>query len=615
MSVQHSDNERRISSDATTLDVDNISHNASPKIPDSFRSGLSTPIVGDQTPVSRDGLSTPSDATPNEKSDAAPPAPAAPEEQRTKLETFLIMLALCIALFLAALDMTIVTTVIPTISAHFNSTTGYVWIGSAYFLGNATMVPTWGKISDIFGRKPVLLAAVSVFLVGSLLCAVSQNMGMLIAARAIQGIGGGGTIVLPNICVSDLFSMRKRGLYFGILGMVWACAAAIGPILGGVFASKVSWRWCFYINLPFGGAALTILVLFLKLHNPRTPVKQGLAAIDWVGNILIIGGTLMLLFGLEFGGVKYPWKSPAVICLIIFGFFTLIGFGFYEAKVAKYPVIPLRLLKHQTSLAAYALSIMHAISFMGSTYWLPLYFQSVLTADALHSGIYLLPAMLSQSIISTIVGFIIKKTGNYRWPIIGGLAIGTLGFGLLIDLGDHPHWARIILFQIVVGIGIGPNFQAPLIAIQSTVEPRDIGAATSGFSFIRQIGTSISVTVGGAVFNNVMQSQKAALSAIIGAEEAEYFTAESAAANVHRIKSLPVGDRQPVKSAYWTALQKMFIMFACFSAVGLLISFFVKQKTLSKQHTEHKTGLKSLRVEDHGKTAAADEEKGRTGSE
>lgn len=229
---------RRISSEATTLDIDN-SKSPSEKIIDHSQDVPRTP-TGDGKPGDVTEQSSP-------MSDAAPaPAPApevAPEEQRTKAQTFLIMLALCIALFLAALDMTVITTVVPTISEHFHSTTGYVWIGSAYFLGNAAFVPTWGKISDIFGRKPVLLIAVTVFLIGSLLCALSQNMGMLIAARAIQGVGGGGAIVLPNICVSDLFSMRKRSVYFGILSLVWAFSAAIGPVVGGIFASKVSWRW------------------------------------------------------------------------------------------------------------------------------------------------------------------------------------------------------------------------------------------------------------------------------------------------------------------------------------------------------------------------------------
>ncbi|KAJ4862749.1 major facilitator superfamily domain-containing protein [Trichoderma breve] len=538
-----------------------------------------------------------------------PPADE-PEAGRTKVETFLVIFALCLALFLAALDMTIITTAIPTISNHFGSSAGYIWIGSAYLLGNAAFVPTWGKISDIFGRKPTLIVSVAIFWIGSLLCAVSTSMGMLIAARAIQGVGGGGTIVLPNICISDLFSMRKRGMYFGILGMVWALASAIGPILGGVFTSKVSWRWCFYINLPLGGIGLLILIFVLKLHNPRTPVKQGLAAIDWVGNILIIGGTLMLLFGLEFGGVQFPWDSAAVICLIVFGFVTIALFGIYENRVAKFPVMPTRLFRGRTSIAAYGLSIMHAMTFMSGSYWLPLYFQAVLGATSLLSGVYILPYVLALSFTSALTGVFIKKTGNYKIPIISGLFIMTIGFGLFIDLGARANWAKIIIFQIIAGIGVGPNFQSPLIALQTNVEPRDIGAATASFQFLRQLGTSTSVVIGGVIFDNEMQKQQAFLQQELGPELAARFSGSEAASSVFLIASLDGHQKEVAQTAYWNAMQKMFIAYTCFVSLGLFISLFVKQKTLSKQHTEHKTGLTSLKQREDTKKKQPDVEKG-----
>ena len=174
--------------------------------------------------------------------------PPEPEASRTKLQTVIIMLCLCASVFLAALDTTIITTALPTISEHFHSNAGYTWIGSAYLLANAASTPSWGKFSDIWGRKPIILLAAAIFFLGSLLAAVSVNIGMLITARAIQGIGGGGLIILTNICISDLFSMRNRGPYFGAIGMVWALASAVGPVIGGVFTEKVSWRWCFYVN-------------------------------------------------------------------------------------------------------------------------------------------------------------------------------------------------------------------------------------------------------------------------------------------------------------------------------------------------------------------------------
>ena len=531
--------------------------------------------------------------------------PVEPESTRSTFETFLILFALGLALFLAALDTTIITTAIPTISSTFNSSVGYIWIGSAYLLGNSAFVPTWGKISDIFGRKIVLIAAVSIFWIGSLLCALSNSMGMLIAARAIQGVGGGGAVVLPNICISDLFSIRKRGMYFGILGGVWALASAIGPVLGGVFTSKVSWRWCFYINLPLSGLSLAILVFVLKLHNPRTPMKEGLMAIDWVGSLLIVGGTLTLLFGLEFGGVQYPWKSATVICLIVFGVVIVGLFIVYEMFVAKYPIMPMALFKHNTSIAAFVLSTLHAFTFMGGTYWLPLYFQAVLGATSLLSGVYILPLALSLSFTSAATGAFIKRTGNYKIPIVSGMFIMTLGFGLFIDLGSETNWAKIIVYQIIAGIGVGPIFQSPLIALQTNVEPRDIGSATSFFGFLRQLGTSISVVVGGVIFNNGMQTQNADLAKKIGPQLASMFTGERAAASVHAVSGLPSDVATVVEETYWDALQKMYILYVCTAFIGFLFTFLIKQKKLSKDHTEHKTGLASLKK--RGETEAPQE--------
>lgn len=547
----------------------------------------SAPATSNPSPIDKE--TAPGEAPPS-------PKPADPETGRTKVETLLIMGALCLALFLAALDMTIITTAIPTIAQEFKSSQGYIWIGSAYILGNAAFVPTWGKVSDIFGRKPVILAAATIFWIGSLLCAISNGMSMLIAARAIQGVGGGGLIVLPNITISDLFSMRNRGMYFGILGLVWALASAVGPVLGGVFTSKVTWRWCFYINLPLGAIAMVVLIFVLKLHNPKTPMKEGLAAIDWLGSLLIIGGTLMWLLGLEFGGVVYPWASATTICLIVFGIITVGLFLVYETKVPKYPITPLRLFKIRSNIAAYSMAFTHAFTFMSGSYWLPLYFQGVLGASSLMSGVYLMPYVLGLSFASAAIGVWIKMTGMYKAAILAGMSVTVLGFGLFIDLGAKADWAKIIVFQIIAGVGIGPNFQAPLIALQASIEPRDIGSATSAFTFIRQLGTCISVVIGGVIFNNEMENQYPKLERELGPEVAHALSGANAASSIQLVGAMKGEEGRVAKSAYWHSLQIMFIVYTCAAAVGLVLSFFIKQVKLSKDHQEHKTGLKTLRA-------------------
>ncbi|KAI0506913.1 multidrug resistance protein fnx1 [Xylaria bambusicola] len=517
-----------------------------------------------------------------------------PNGGRSGLEMTVIMVALCTALFLAALDITIITTALPTIVGEFNSSSGYTWIGAAYTLASSATVPSWGKVSDIWGRKPVLLVAVGIFWIGSLIAALSKSIGQLIAARAIQGAGGGGIVVLINIAVSDLVSVRQRGQYYGIFGAVWALASAIGPILGGVFTSKVTWRWCFWINLPFSGLGFVILFFVLKLHNPRTPVRQGLAAIDWLGSVLIIGATLQLLFGLEFGGVTYPWKSVPVIALIVFSIVTFGVAILVEKYVAEYPVIPLRLFKSRRNLAAFAICFVHGLVFISGSYYLPLYFQAVVGASSLLSGAYSLAYALSLSFISTGTGIWMKNTGQYLPPIVFGMLFLTLGFGLFIDLGSHVNWAKLVIYQIVAGIGVGPNFQSPLIALHSGLEPRDIAAGTSTFQFIRQLGTSISIVIGGVVIQNAMEKQYPSLVAELGPELAGQLSGGNAAANVGLVASLTGEQGRVARDAFWNSLREMFIVFTVISAVGLLVSPFVGRRKLSKQHTEHKTGLHNL---------------------
>ncbi|KAJ3518536.1 hypothetical protein NM208_g14482 [Fusarium decemcellulare] len=516
-----------------------------------------------------------------------------PEAGRTKLETTLVMSALGLALFLAALDMTIITTAIATISSDLKSSQGYIWIGSAYLLGNSACVTIWGKVSDIFGRKPIILLAGATFFIGSLLCGLSKSMPMLIAARAIQGIGGGGLIVLPNICISDLFSMRNRGLYFGLLGGVWSISSAVGPLLGGAITSKATWRWCFYLNLPLTGVVMIILIFVLKLHNPKTPMKEGLLAIDWPGSVLVMGGTIMLLLGLELGGVVYPWGSSTTICLIVFGVLTIGAFLGYEARVARYPLAPARLFDKSNSKAAYGLGFTHAFVFMSGSYWLPLYFQGVLGVSPLLSGVYLLPFVLSLSLVSMAVGIMIKKTGRYKIIIVAGTTVTVIGFALFTNLEPRANWAKIIVYQIVAGVGVGPNFQAPLIALQTNIDGRDIGAATSMFSFIRQIGTSISV--------------HSKLERELGPDLADSLSGANAAANVQFVGSLTGEEGRIAKTAYWKSLQTMYIVYTCFAGLALIISMFIQQVNLNKEHKEHKPGLASLRARKDDRPARGNE--------
>ncbi|KAI9737690.1 MAG: hypothetical protein M1818_005694 [Claussenomyces sp. TS43310] len=517
--------------------------------------------------------------------------PQNPEETRTKLQTTIIMLSLACATFLAALDTTIVTTAVPTISEYFHSDSGYTWIGSAYLLASAASTPSWGKFSDIWGRKFIILIAAAVFFLGSVLAGAAVNINMLIGARAVQGIGGGGLINLSNICIGDLFSTRNRGKYYGIMGMVWALASAVGPLLGGAFTQKVSWRWCFYINLPITGVVFIFLVFFLHLDNPRTPVWAGLKAVDWAGSLLIIGGTLMLLLGLEFGGVTFPWDSATVICLIIFGIFTGCLFVLNEWRFARYPVIPLHLFGERSNVATLLVVFCHGYVFISGSYFLPLYFQAVLGAKPLLSGVYLLPFALALSLTSAVTGLYTKKTGKYLPAIFFGMFFMALGFGLFISLDADANWAKIIIFQIIAGIGVGTNFQSPTIALQSHVTPGHVAVATATLGFVRTLSTGVSVIIGGVVFQNQMAKKSSYLASALGPTVAGELGGLSAGASVGLVINLPASQRRIVRQAYVSSLRDMWYMYLAFAILGLFFAFFVRTKTLSKEHQITKTGL------------------------
>jgi len=317
----------------------------------------------------------------------------------------------------------------------------------------------------------------------------------------------------------------------------------------------------------------------------------GIKAIDWAGAFFVIGGTLMLLFGLEDGGQEYPWKSATIICLLIFGVVSYIIFGLVEWKVAKYPIVPLRIFKFRSNLAALALCFCHGFVFIGGSYYLPLYFQTVLNATPILSGVYVLPTSVALSIGSIATGIFIKKTGKYLPPIYFGTFMMCLGQGLFINFPNHPAWAKLIIYQGISGLGIGPLFQAPLIALQSKINPRDIGTATATFGFTRNLGTSISVVVGQVVLQNEVSKRQGQLVAALGPQLAAVVGGGNAGANARLISGLPVAQRNVVHNVLTDSLRYVWVVYTCFAFCAFLLGFLITKQTLNKQHEETKTGL------------------------
>ncbi|KAK5091872.1 hypothetical protein LTR70_001183 [Exophiala xenobiotica] len=553
----------------------------------------------DITPSSKEPITADSPDGADAIADAAQ-KPERPELKRqesradefSKLRITIIMFSLCMALFLSALDVTIITTALPTIAQEFQaSSSGYTWIGSSYLLANASSTPLWGKFSDIWGRKIMLVLANVVFMVGSIVAALAKSIGQLIVGRVVQGLGGGGLIILVSIAISDLFSMRERPKYYAFVGLTWAVASGVGPIVGGVFTEKATWRWCFWINLPLDGLSLILLIFFLKLETPKTPFWQSVKAIDWIGGLAIVGGVVTFLFGFESAGVTHAWDSAFVLCLIIFGVIMIGLFFVAEWKVAKYPIMPLRLFRDRSNIAAYGVCFLFGFVFIAQSYYLPLYFQTVMGLSPILSGASLFALVIPLSVTSIASGIIMRKTGRYQEVIWVSAGFLCLGSGLLIDLPAHTSWPRVIAYQIICGIGTGPLFQGPLIALQSHLKGYDAAVGTATYGFIRNIATSMSVVLGGVVFQNELNAKQGTLEQVLGPATAEQFAGSSFGSTTGLLKTLPPAEKEALDRAYASSLSTMWIFYVCFAALLIVVSLFITKVELSKEHEKTRTGV------------------------
>ena len=418
-------------------------------------------------------------------------------------ERRLIFGALLLVLFVASLDQTIVSTALPTIVGDLGGLQHLSWVVTAYLLASTIVAPLYGKLGDLYGRKRVLQVALVIFLIGSALCGAAQSMPQLIAFRAVQGLGGGGLIVVAMAVVGDLVAPRERGRYQGLFGGVLGVSVVAGPLLGGFFVDNLSWRWIFYINLPLGAIALAVIAAAFTVPQVTTRHR-----IDWLGTLVLAGGLSGAILYTSLGGTSYPWTSPALLGALVGGVALLALFPLVEAHAAE-PILPLELFRNQTFRTTSAIGFVIGFALFGSVTFIPLYLQIVRGHTPTGSGLLMTPMMLGVLATSTTSGFLISRYGRYRvFPIVG-TAVSTIGLYLLSKLAVDTPTGVAAVYMLILGLGLGMVMQVLVLATQNAVEHRLLGVATSGATLFRQIGGSIGVSVFGAIFTNRLGHQLA----------------------------------------------------------------------------------------------------------
>ncbi|GAA3133082.1 MFS transporter [Streptosporangium carneum] len=418
----------------------------------------------------------------------------------------LVIGALMLGMLLAALDQTIVSTALPTIVGDLGGLGELSWVVTAYILASTVSTPLWGKLGDQYGRKRLFQGAIVIFLVGSALCGLSRNMGELIGFRALQGLGGGGLMVLAQAIVGDVVPARERGRYQGFFGAVFAVSSVAGPLLGGLFVDHLSWHWVFYVNLPVGILALLVISAALPQDAARTR-----HAVDLPGIVLLGAAAACLVLTTTWGGAVYPWSHPVVIGLVIAAAALLALWWRVERRAAE-PVLPLRLFGLRAFNVASLIGFAVGFAMFGSLTYMPLFLQVVQGVSPTLSGIHLLPMMAGMLVTSIVSGQIITRTGRYRvFPIAGG-AIATLGLYLLSQLHEDISTFELSAYLLVLGVGIGLVMQVLVIVVQNAVGFEDLGVATSGAIFFRSIGGAFGVAVAGTVFTSQLTEDLVRLS-------------------------------------------------------------------------------------------------------
>jgi EmrB/QacA subfamily drug resistance transporter len=493
-----------------------------------------------------------------------------------------IFSALILVILLASLDQTIVSTALPTIVGDLGGLSHLSWVVTAYLLASTVTGPVYGKLGDQYGRKRVLQIAIVIFLVGSALCGIAQNMTELIAFRGLQGLGAGGLLVTTIAVVGDIIPPRDRGRYQGIFGAVFGVSTVIGPLLGGFFVDNLSWRWIFYVNLPIGAVSLFVIAAAFNVQAERVA-----HTVDYLGAVLLAGSLSSIVLFTSLGGNTYAWASAPIIVMAVLGAVLLVAFCFAEQRAVE-PILPLALFRNRIFTVTSAIGFIIGLALFGSVTYLPLFLQIVRSKSPTASGLQLTPMMGGLLITSVVSGQLISRFGRYRPFPIAGTALVTVAMVLLTGLNIHSSTLSTSAYMVVLGLGLGMVMQVLVIAVQNAVDYKYLGVATSGSVLFRQVGGSIGIAIFGAIFANRLKTNLA--------HSLPPGTHAPSSPTPSIVKHLPPAVHEKYITAFSSALHPVFVVAAFAGGLSFLLTWLLREVPLRKTTGEQPVPVEAMEV-------------------
>ena len=484
-----------------------------------------------------------------------------------------VIVALFVSILLSALDQNIFSTAMPTVVGDLSGVDQMLWVTTAYLVAGTVMMPIYGKLGDLVGHKPLLLSALALFLGGSVLGGLSPDMGVLITARTLQGLGGGGLLILSQSVIADLVPPRRRGTYMGIMAGAWAVAAVLGPVLGGWFADSIGWRWAFWFNLPLGLIAVVAVSAFLR----RPARRRTRLTLDMPGMVMLVVATASLILVISWGGREYAWGSPLILGLLALAVVAGTLLVLWERRAAE-PVIPLRLFHDRNFNLTTVGALFSSLAFLGVVVYMPSYLQMVTGLSATKAGLLIVPLAAGIQVGSLSSGILASRTGRYRWmPALSVALIGVSLF-LLSTLDPGTSLATIALYLFICGLGTGIGFQVLVLIVQNSFPVTQAGTATGAHNFFRQIGASLGSAIVGTVFTMRLMDR---LNERIGSWAASSGGAvDPASLTPGMVAQMPEDLKTAIITSYNEALAPVYLYIVPLMVVAFVLLLFVKPKPL-----------------------------------